>query len=131
MLLEKIIVLEHFDDVFSKAGVLVRPSSLSLRHDDAHCSPCKKVISYHYKITLVCLLELESRSQATQLSRWHCLARFLPLQVDGIPLRIAPAFRVPPDFTRWRGRRATPFAMPARRYPGDKVRFRDPKPRAG
>ena len=37
----KIIVLEHFVDVFSKASVLVRPPSLSLRHDDANCSPCK------------------------------------------------------------------------------------------
>ena len=90
-----------------------------------------KVMSYHYKITLVRLLEPEYRSQATQLPRLHCLARFLPLQVDGIPLRIAPAFRVPPDITRWRGRPASPFAVPARRYPGDKVRFRDPKPRAG
>ena len=90
-----------------------------------------KVISYHYKIALVCLLEPESGSQATQLLRWHCLARFLPLQVDGIPLRSAPVFRVPLDITRWRDRRATPFAMPARRYSGDEVRVRDPKPRPG
>ena len=68
MPLKKSVDSEHFVDVFSKAGELVRPSSLSPSDMMTLLALHDKIISYHYKIALVSLLELESGSQATQLS---------------------------------------------------------------
>ena len=76
MPLKKSVDLEHFVDVFSKAGEHVHPSYLSPCDMMTRLALQAKIISYHYKIALVCLLEHESGSQATQLPRWHCLARF-------------------------------------------------------